>query len=80
MDSDKSVGTGNMPFFMKRNFSGNIPAGTPIAQLIPIKREEWVSELGNDQDKQKANQQNFDSRRVFSGFYKKNFWERKKYE
>jgi len=80
MDSDKSVGTGNIPFFMKRGFSGVIPAGTPIAQLIPIKRADWVSELGTEEDKKKANQQNFDSRRVFSGFYKKTLWERKKYE
>jgi hypothetical protein len=80
MDSDKSVNSGNFPFFMKRNFTGLIPAGTPIAQLIPIKREEWVSELGSEKDKQKANQQSFDSRRVLNGFYKKNLWVRKKYE
>lgn len=80
MDSDNSVNAGNIPFFMKRNFTGVIPAGTPIAQLIPIKREDWVSELGTEEDKKKANQQSFDSRRVFHGFYKKNLWVRKKYE
>jgi hypothetical protein len=80
MDSDKSVNAGNIPFFMKRGFSGLIPAGTPIAQLTPIKRADWVSELGTEENKQKVTQQNYDSKRMFSGFYKKNLWERKKYE
>lgn len=29
------------PFFMKNNFIGKIPAGTPIVQIIPFKREDW---------------------------------------
>ena len=36
------MGWGNVPFFIKSGFEGVIPAGTPIAQLIPIKREKWV--------------------------------------
>jgi hypothetical protein len=28
------------------NFSGVLPKGTPIAQCIPVKRENWVAETG----------------------------------
>lgn len=36
---------GNIPFFFKEGFSGIIPKGTPIAQIIPFKRENWQSEI-----------------------------------
>jgi hypothetical protein len=42
VDSDKYVSWGNIPFFIKEDFVGVIPAGTPYAQLIPIKRGKWV--------------------------------------
>jgi hypothetical protein len=42
VDSDKYFTWGSIPFFIKDNFEGVIPAGTPIAQLIPIKREKWT--------------------------------------
>jgi hypothetical protein len=35
--------SGNIPFFIKEGFSGVIPKGTPIAQVIPFKRESWTS-------------------------------------
>ncbi len=38
------VKVGNIPFYIKKDFEGLIPAGTPMFQIIPIKREEWVSE------------------------------------
>jgi hypothetical protein len=34
---------GNIPFFIKEGFTGVIPKGTPIAQIIPYERKEWVS-------------------------------------
>jgi len=42
VDTDKYVGWGNIPFFIKTGFEGVIPAGTPYAQIIPIKRDKWV--------------------------------------
>lgn len=33
----------NHPFFLKKNFSGIIPVGTPIVMIIPFKREDWSS-------------------------------------
>ena len=34
---------GNFPFYIRSDFSGLIPAGTPMYQMIPIKRESWSS-------------------------------------
>lgn len=34
---------GNIPFFIKEGFVGVIPKGTPIAQIIPFERKDWVS-------------------------------------
>lgn len=42
VDSDKFHGPGNIPFFLKENFEGLIPKGTPYAQIIPIKRKKWT--------------------------------------
>ena len=47
IDSDKFFAPGNIPFFIKENFEGVIPAGTPIAQLIPIKRSKWMMNKNN---------------------------------
>jgi hypothetical protein len=32
---------GRIPFQMKKNFNGIIPAGTPMFQIIPFKRDNW---------------------------------------
>ena len=69
----------NFPFFLKKGFIGKIPAGTPIAQLIPFKRENWKSEIS------KADEQLFSKikLRIKSNFefaYKKFFWKRKQYQ
>ena len=33
------------PFLAKNNFSGVIPAGTPIVQIIPFRRDSWKHEV-----------------------------------
>jgi hypothetical protein len=78
MDTDKYHAPGNITFHIQEGFEGIIPQGTPIYQIIPIKREEWVSEKnlnlraeGQNDQKRKMN--------VFSGYYKKNKWQKKEY-
>ena len=41
---DNELMNGRIPFYIRENFEGIIPAGTPIIQIIPIKRTNWVSE------------------------------------
>jgi hypothetical protein len=80
IDADTYHSAGNLPFFLKSGWEGIIPAGTPFAQVIPIKRDNWVSEIGTDKDTNKVAQQAYDSRRVISGLYKKKYWSRKSFE
>jgi hypothetical protein len=67
----------NHPFFIKDNFEGIVPKGTPYMQMIPIKRDEWRSEI-----------KSFDEilslkvlkiRQYFIGGYKRLFWQKKIY-
>lgn len=48
VDNDVYPLPGNVSFHIKDNFRGVIPAGTPIMQIIPIKRENWKSEVNTD--------------------------------
>ena len=45
VDTDKHPLIINFPFLIKKDFDGMIPAGTPIIQLIPFKRDSWDSEV-----------------------------------
>lgn len=77
VDSDKFKYEleGNHPFFIKKNFSGIIPAGTPFVQMIPIKRESWEKEI-LDYDENKANYGLYPLKN-FWGWYKRNCWNKK---
>jgi hypothetical protein len=83
IDSDSYTSSGLMPFFLKEGFSGLVPKGTPFAQLIPIKREDWESELIYHDEKVIAKR--FEEtankyRKPFGGIYKKETWTKKNYE
>lgn len=78
VDTDTYSAAVNFPFVLKdpiKDFM--IPAGTPIAQVIPFKRDNWYSEISEDKDSSKKvaiylNSQFFDR-------YKRLFWNRKSY-
>ena len=70
----------NFPFFIKKNFTGVIPEGTPIAQVIPFKRQDWKSEV-EDRESTKIPVSFFNNfMNPPFNFYKRNFWKRKKYQ
>jgi hypothetical protein len=69
---------GNIPFYIKNGFEGIIPQGTPIAQLIPFLQENWSSKKTKGLTKI-AKQHSQKTNSVISGWYKKTFWTRKKY-
>ena len=71
------------PFvFTDDNFEGLIPAGTPIAQVIPFKREGWTSEVvPMSDDILRMLAVTFNKvRSVFNDGYKTFFWQRKQYK
>jgi hypothetical protein len=51
VDTDTYTAPVNFPFVLNDvNFEGLIPAGTPIAQVIPIKRDKWQMSLGSQEE------------------------------
>lgn len=72
-------GSGNIPFYIKKNFEGIIPAGTPIMQIIPFRQENWSSKIKKGLFEQ-ARLMNKKSTSFIYGWYKKTFWTRKKYD
>lgn len=82
IDSDSfthSEANANMPFFVKKSFSGIIPKGTPIVQMIPIRREEWESTT-TEYDETTQMTMQMKMRQYFWGGYKKLHWTKKNYQ
>ncbi len=77
MDSDKMSINGNVPFFLKENFYGVIPAGTPYAQIIPIKRKAWKM-INNESNIDLIHMQGAAINNE-KAYYKKRSWIRKEY-
>ncbi len=78
IDSDEWWPGGNIPFFIKNNYEGVIPKGTPFAQLVPIKRSSWISSVSKLSIKRNTYLSN--KARSQIGWYKKNIWVKKDYE
>ena len=79
VDTDKFDLPVHFPFFIRDGFTGIIKKGTPITQIIPIKRDSWIRE-----------EQKFDSIKTATKYekffstikrsYKTNYWTRKEYK
>ncbi len=67
-----------IPFFLKKDFQGIIPKGTPIIQLIPIKRESWISKKSNSLI-EKSKKIHYIGNTISSGYYKLTRWHKKEY-
>jgi hypothetical protein len=79
VDCDKYNLPVHFPFILKKEFEGVIPSGTPVAQIIPIKRESWSSDIEKyNEEKSYIKRRTFF--RTFSASYKKNYWTKKSYE
>lgn len=69
----------NFPFLLKQGFTGTIPKGTPMFQIIPFKRDDWKS-ISNPHNKEEQIKQVQKLRQYFWSGYKKEHWKKKKYE
>jgi hypothetical protein len=78
VDANYPMNGGQIPFLLQMGFEGIIKAGTPIAQIIPIKREPWKLER-NTGLLEKAKLTRSDSLKYIIGWYKNKFWNRKEY-
>lgn len=81
IDADEfhHVRFGNLPFYIKRNFRGIIPAGTPMFQIIPIKRNSFKSKV-LPYDKETILKKEYSFGKKLFGEYKNRFWIKKKYD
>jgi hypothetical protein len=71
VDTDTYTAPVNFPFVLNDlEFEGLIPAGTPIAQVIPFKRESWQLEYGS--------QENFIEQQQVTNLLSTKFFERYK--
>jgi hypothetical protein len=70
---------GKFSFWLKDGFQGIIPKGTPIAQIIPFKRDSWKSEKA-DYLIENAKNKEHERGTIFYGYYKKFIHKKKKFE
>lgn len=81
VDTDKYTENVNFPFILlDPNFEGLIPAGTPLVQVIPFKREKWQSRLGSEQDALHAAQSKLKLTSHIWDAYKRLFRQPKEYK
>lgn len=80
MDTDTFNSAGSFPFLLSDpNFVGVIPAGTPFAQVIPFKRNDFKMRIGNDKDFEKIKNSNGVVGRSFRDAYRKHMHSKKNY-
>jgi len=81
VDTDKYHAPVNFPFVLNDvNFEGLIPAGTPMVQVVPFKRDYWTSKPGSEKEIKKTSDDVSLLNSRFLDRYKNLFWERKQYK
>jgi hypothetical protein len=81
VDTDKFTMPVNFPFtFNNPKYEGLIPAGTPIAQVIPFKRDSWEMSIGTEKDLENSKELNVRLRSRFFDFYKSQIRQLKEYK
>ena len=66
------------PFFLKKDFRGLIPKGTPIAQVFPFKRDSWKMEIQHPIENIEANLEKHNSYMIHA--YKNFSWGKKDFK
>ena len=78
VDTDNYKVPVQFPFLLDYGFEGVLPIGTPVAQMIPIKREPW--ERKKEEYDLIDNTKRWKSlSKTFADSYRKNFWVKKSY-
>ena len=80
VDTDKYDAPVNIIFVLTNpNFEGLVPAGTPIAQVTPFKRNSWEMKIGNQKNFQDQNKTTVKLKSKFFDSYKLQFRQTKEY-
>jgi hypothetical protein len=78
LDGEFVMHPGNLPVYFDSNFEGIIPAGTPFAQVLLFKRENWKRKYSPNLLKEAS--LNSSLAAGIDSWYKKNFWKKKQYD
>ena len=69
-----------IPFFLRKDFQGTIPKGTPLIQMIPIKRDSWELEIDTSEESVNKHHILEEKRRSnITNHYRKTTWQKKVY-
>jgi hypothetical protein len=79
VDTDKYTVPVQFPFLVDEGFIGTVPAGTPIAQIIPFKRESYKMKIGGNEERQDINRVSSLVRSTFVNGYRGKFRTKKEY-
>lgn len=80
VDTDKSTFELVFPVWIKTGLEGIVEAGTPMAQIIPFKRDEWRAEFDTYEDGEyyQVIEESTFNKHVLS-HYKQNVWSKKRF-
>ena len=79
VDTDDYNQPVNFPFFIRSDYEGILEAGTPIAQVIPFRRDTWKAEI-KEYDHKLINKISSSFSRKIARVYKTYYWKRKEYK
>lgn len=77
-DTDQWWAPNAITFFLRKDFEGTIPSGTPIFTVLPFKREDWKLETNHALAESGAMLLEKKRTKIY-GYYKENVWNSKKY-
>ena len=80
VDTDTYDNQVNFPFnLIDENFEGLIPAGTPVAQVMPFKRESWKMKFGSEKDLEQSRVTASKLKMKVFDSYRSQFWSKKEF-
>jgi len=79
VDTDKPLSAVAISFFIREDFEGIIPKGTPMLQVIPFKRDNWKSEVKPPYSEKEVGEINKALTNEGKRNYLKKYWHKKTY-
>jgi hypothetical protein len=84
VDTDVLKTDVNQPIWLRKGFTGVIPKGTPIAQILPFQRQDWSHEVVTVVEEMKENEHYYNQQKYIKttagGAYGHNQRQNKSYE
>jgi len=79
IDTDKLHQESSIAFYLRSGFSGILEKNTPVAQIVPFKREPWSMEVSDPYPEHIYKKMKFDVKSVINRSYARQYWSKKKF-